>query len=167
MVSSRDARGNCWCSHRLSLKDNRREQKTQATCLNSLTLMCIVHLRANLLNNKLLSSLISVLYILAIWQLIQCGCWAVGKMNTLSNDYSYPVWGIKVGIIIYFQKNASIDLKEFKLHTFCFRDFRADKTISTRWSGARVQVWVQVWASVCHLAITPVGFSRRQSKVLA
>ena len=41
----------------------------------------------------------------------------------------------------------------------------ADKTFTTRWSGGRVQVWVQVQAPACHLAITPEGCSRRQSKV--
>ena len=34
-----------------------------------------------------------------------------------------------------------------------FRDFRADKTFITCWSGSRV--WVQVWAPAGHLAITP------------
>ena len=41
----------------------------------------------------------------------------------------------------------------------------ADKTFTTRWSGGRVQVWVQVQAPACHLAITSDGYSRRQSKV--
>ena len=49
-----------------------------------------------------------------------------------------------------------------------FWDFRADKTFSTRWSGGRVQVWVQVWAPAGHLTIiiTPEGYSRRKSKGL-
>ena len=47
-----------------------------------------------------------------------------------------------------------------------FRDFWADKTFPTRWSGGRVQVWVQVWAPASHLAITLKGFFRRQLKVL-
>ena len=33
--------------------------------------------------------------------------------------------------------------------------FRGDKTFTTRWSGGRVQVWVQIWAPVGHLAISP------------
>ena len=54
--------------------------------------------------------------------------------------------------------------KEFKLTcTVFFRDLRADKTFTTRWSGSRIQVRVHV----CHLAIKPEGYSRRQSKVLA
>ena len=45
-----------------------------------------------------------------------------------------------------------------------FSPARASST--THWSGCRVQVWVKVIAPACHLAITPKGFSRRQSKVL-
>ena len=44
--------------------------------------------------------------------------------------------------------------------------FWADKTSTTHWSGCRVQVWVHVQAPACHLAITPKGCLRRQSKVL-
>ena len=42
------------------------------------------------------------------------------------------------------------------------RDFGADKTSTTCWSGGRVQVWVQIRAPAGHLAITPEGYSRRQ-----
>ena len=48
----------------------------------------------------------------------------------------------------------STDLKEH---------FGADKTFTTRCSGSRVQVWVQVWAPACYLAITLEGYIRRQS----
>ena len=46
------------------------------------------------------------------------------------------------------------------------RDFWTDKSFTTRQSGCRVQVWVQVLAPACHLAITPEGYSTRQSKVV-
>ena len=39
-------------------------------------------------------------------------------------------------------------------HSLCC-DFGGYKTFTTRWSGGRVQVWVQVWAPACHLAISP------------
>ena len=38
-------------------------------------------------------------------------------------------------------------------HSLCC-DFWGDKTFTTRWSGGRVQVWVQVWAPASHLAIS-------------
>ena len=38
-------------------------------------------------------------------------------------------------------------------HSLCC-DFRGYKSCTTRWSGGRVQVWVQVWALACHLAIS-------------
>ena len=47
-----------------------------------------------------------------------------------------------------------------------FWDFGADQTCTTCWSGGRVHVWVQVQTLASHLAITPEGYSRRQSKVL-
>ena len=56
--------------------------------------------------------------------------------------------------------------KRIKTPHRLFWDLRADKTFTTRWSGGRVQVWVQVRAPACHLAITPEGYSRRQSKDL-
>ena len=49
------------------------------------------------------------------------------------------------------------DLKRIQTpHSLCC-DFRGDKTFTTRWSGDRVQVWIQVWAPwpACHLAISP------------
>ena len=62
-------------------------------------------------------------------------------------------------------------LKKFKLHTVFWtllwgHDSGADKTFTTHQSGGRVQVWVQVPAPASHLAITPKGDSRRQSKDL-
>ena len=41
-------------------------------------------------------------------------------------------------------------------HSLCC-DFGGYKTSTTRWSGGRVQVWVQVWAPACHLAISLKG----------
>ena len=38
-------------------------------------------------------------------------------------------------------------------HSLCC-DFRGYKTFTICWSGGRVQVWVQVWAPACHLAIS-------------
>ena len=49
--------------------------------------------------------------------------------------------------ILYLQKNQY-------LHSL-FSDFGADRNITTRWSGARLQDWVQVLAPAGHLAITP------------
>ena len=47
------------------------------------------------------------------------------------------------------------DLKRTETpHSLCC-DFGGYKTFTTRWSGGRVQVWVQVWAPACHLAISP------------
>ena len=61
--------------------------------------------------------------------------------------------------------NFSIS-KRIQIPHSWFWDFRADETSTTLWSGSRVQVWVQVWAPVAHLAITSELCSRRQSKVL-
>ena len=49
----------------------------------------------------------------------------------------------------------SCPLKGIQTPHSLFWDFRADKTFTTRWSGGRVQVWVQVWAPGCLLAISP------------
>ena len=61
----------------------------------------------------------------------------------------------------------STDLKNIQTPHSLFRDFRADETFTARhgWSGGRFQVWVQVLAPACHLAISPGGYSRRRSKV--
>ena len=49
-------------------------------------------------------------------------------------------------------RNLQETLKISSLPSLC-RDFGADNTFTTRWSGCRVQVWVQVWAPAGHLAI--------------
>ena len=45
-------------------------------------------------------------------------------------------------------------------------DLGADITFTAHWSGWKVQVWVQVLATACHLALTSEGYSRGQSKFL-
>ena len=55
-----------------------------------------------------------------------------------------------------------MDLKRILIPHNLFRDFGAGKTSTFRWSGCRVQVWVQVRAPAGHLTITPEGYSRRQ-----
>ena len=48
-----------------------------------------------------------------------------------------------------------MDLKRIETpHSLCC-DFWGYKTFTTRWSGGTVQVWVQVRAPACHLAISP------------
>ena len=47
-----------------------------------------------------------------------------------------------------------------------FRDFGVDKTFTTRLSGCRVQVWVQVRAHACHLAFSPCRSSGNHSQRL-
>ena len=51
----------------------------------------------------------------------------------------------------------SADLKRIQISHSSFRDFWADKTFTTCWSGGRFQVQVQAWvlAPACHLVITP------------
>ena len=50
---------------------------------------------------------------------------------------------------------SSTNLKRIQAPHSLFRDFRAEKTSTTCWSGCRVQEWVQVWAPSSCLAITP------------
>ena len=57
-------------------------------------------------------------------------------------------------------------LKEFKTSTQFIQGFRADESFAAHWSGGKVLVCVQDRAPSGHLAITPKGFSKRQSKVL-
>ena len=68
-----------------------------------------------------------------------------------------PVLGMSLRKINSLCSNlASVtDLKRIQTpHSLCC-DFGGYKTFTTRWSGGRVQVWVQVWAPACHLAISP------------
>ena len=77
-------------------------------------------------------------------------------------------WWIRVGINSQLSSISafSTDLKRIQTPHRLFLVFWADKTSTTHCSGGRVQVWVQVWAPACQLAITPEGYSRRHSKVL-
>ena len=68
-----------------------------------------------------------------------------------------PVLGMSLRKVTSLGSNlASVtDLKRIETpHSLCC-DFGGYKTFTTRWSGGRVQVWVQVWAPACHLAISP------------
>ena len=52
------------------------------------------------------------------------------------------------------------DIKRIQTTHWFFWGFRADKTTTTHWSCCRFQVWVQVLAPACHLAITWIQFLR-------
>ena len=65
-----------------------------------------------------------------------------------------------------FNSASLTDLKTIRTPHSLFRDFQADTTFTTRWSGGRVQVWAQVWVPAGHLAIIPEDYFRKQSKVL-
>ena len=89
------------------------------------------------------------------WPSLFCHCWfkallgmSLKKVTSLGSNLA-----------------SVTDLKRIETpHSLCC-DFGGYKTFTTRWSGGRVQVWVQVRAPAGHLAITPEGCSRRQSKV--
>ena len=74
------------------------------------------------------------------------------------------VWWMRVGInsLLSSISAFSTDLKRIQTPHRLFWGFEADKTSTTHWSGWRVQVW----APTGHLAITPKGYSRIQSKIL-
>ena len=61
---------------------------------------------------------------------------------------------------------SSTDLKRIQTSTQFIQGFRADESFAAHWSGGKVLVCVQDRAPSGHLAITPKGFSKRQSKVL-
>ena len=72
-----------------------------------------------------------------------------------------PVLWVTVGI--------DSQLSSISVFSTDLKGFRADnlKKFTTHQSGGgRFQVWIQVRAPVCYLAIAPKGYSRRQSKVL-
>ena len=76
----------------------------------------------------------------------------------LCNIWCYTVLGMSLRKVTSLGSNlASVtDLKGIETpHSLCC-DFGGDKTFTTwtRWSGG-IQVWVQVWAPACHLAISP------------
>ena len=80
---------------------------------------------------------------------------------------AYCSLGMRVDIVSAMSSISAFltGLKRIQTPHSLFWGFGADKTFKIRWSGGRVQVWVQVRAPVGHLAITPGGCSRRQSKV--
>ena len=68
----------------------------------------------------------------------QCWAWALEMLNA---------W-LKFGISNGLKKNWN----SAHWHLCC--DFGGYDTFTTRWSGGRVQVRVQVWAPACHMAIS-------------
>ena len=79
------------------------------------------------------------------------GWWAWGLVST---HRGYPRFR---------RFQISTDSKRIETPHRLFWNFGVDKTSTTHWSGGRVQVWVQVQAPACHLAITPEGYSRSYS----
>ena len=78
------------------------------------------------------------------------------KLADNHNLCVYPEWGMSLGKVTALGSNlASVtNLKRIQTpHSLCC-DFGGYKTFTTRWSGGRVQVWVQVWAPASHLAIS-------------
>ena len=65
------------------------------------------------------------------------------------------IWGMRVGnqSLLASISVSWTDLKGIQTPHSLFRDFGSDKTLTTRWSGGRVQVWVQVWTPAGQLAI--------------
>ena len=84
----------------------------------------------------------------------------------IKSEFIHPGgWGLETNRCLSKFWHIQLTLKEFKLNTL-YSGFGADKTFTTRWSGRRVQVWVQFRGPASHLAITPEGYSKRQSKVM-
>ena len=79
------------------------------------------------------------------------------------NIYLVTVWWMRVNIDSQLSSIFNYVLKRIQTPYSWFWDFWAHnlKVSTTRWSGCRVQVWVQVWAPACHLAISHKGNSRR------
>ena len=53
------------------------------------------------------------------------------------------------------------DLKRIETPNSLCCDFGGDKSFTTRWSGGRVQVWVQVWAPAGNVAISRRLFQKK------
>ena len=90
--------------------------------------------------------------------------WANGIMNSgkqISSTQGWgrlplvSIWGMRVGnqSLLASISVSSMDLKGIQTQHSLFRDFGADKSLTTRWSGGRVQVWVKVWTPAVQLAI--------------
>ena len=120
------------------------------------------------LNESDLSAALSQL--MRLWLL-----WAGQQLFFILASADSTIWQPQSAPVIslvdegWYQLTAVLNFGIFKRiqtpHSW-FWDFRADKTSTTRWSGGRVQIWVQVWAPACYLAITPDSYSRTQSKIL-
>ena len=80
--------------------------------------------------------------------------------------YHRPFWGMRVGSDSPLASilASSTDRKKIVSTQFIQR-IRSRQYPCNSLVRCRVQVWVQVWAPACHLAITPEGCSRRQSVV--
>ena len=90
-----------------------------------------------------------------------------GKQNTqMRKCHLYPSWGKRVVMCQCLLASISAsspwtDLKSIQNPHCLFRDFTADKIITTCWAGSRVQVWAQAQAPDCHLATTSEVYSKR------
>ena len=122
------------------------------------------------------------------WQLARGNCWLLDPvrdchwlMRKLAGGGAHFVlWQCELPNLVALQSGGqgllstqlssisafSMDLKRIPTPHRLLWDFRAVKTVPSRLSGGWVQVWVQFWAPAGHLSITPVGYSRRKSKVL-
>ena len=78
-----------------------------------------------------------------------CDCWVQNRGWTVRG------MNLRKGTSLGSNLASVTDLKRIQtLYSLCC-DFGGYKTFTTRWSGGRLQVWVQVWAPACHLAISP------------
>ena len=68
-----------------------------------------------------------------------------------------PALGMSLRKVTLFCSNWApvTDLKRIETPHSLYCDFGGCKTFTTCWSGSTVQVWVQVQAPACHLAISP------------
>ena len=91
----------------------------------------------------------------------------IAKIGTASCSLDLYAWSRNSPVLVMSLRKVALlgsnlasvwDLKRIQTpHSLCC-DFRGYKTFTTRWSGGRVQVWVQVWAPAGHLAISPKAF---------
>ena len=79
-----------------------------------------------------------------------------------------PVWGIWVGNDSKLSLISAFlaDLKRIQIPLNSFRDFRADKLFQLLSQAVGFKFESKFKPPAGHLAITPAGYSRRQSKVL-
>ena len=92
------------------------------------------------------------------------------KFAAQAEKWRLAVWWLRVDIgsllssILAFTTDLQMNSNSTQI-TLGICPFGAWKTLTTRWSGCRVQVWVPVRAPACHLASAPEDYSRSQSKV--